>query len=594
MLSNHSIRVKLRVGVGLLAISTIALFSAGYYGLFAYRGLLKTLSARSTELPLANELSQDVSDLRVVLGQARERAIALHGIVPSDGEGYDPINFGEEKDTQSEEQTSSDETWDLKVLRDDYRVKFDHFKQTLEAYRQRLDDNSVRQISFFIDSSNLEQETLALIDESLARISDQQLEDNFFLDDLRGETDLLEGEIEIIRQLAAQLPHHLISRLHNLAGVMRSQYHIAFFLAWLTFLFALALLSAAIWVFRSTIAKPLRHLAEGARKVESGDFGHRIQLSTRDEMGELADAMNGMMAHFEETRDDLDQQVQDRTRQVIRSEQLASVGFLAAGVAHEINNPLASIAMCSESLEGRIVSLASDSNEADASEWEVVRSYLEMIGRESFRCKQITEKLLDFSRLGEAERRATELRELVEDVVEMVRHHDSYQKKQLEFLPGEAVLAEVNAQEMKQVILNLITNGLDSLEEGGRVSVEVSESNGMARIVVSDNGCGMNEEVKKHLFEPFFTRRKNGQGTGIGLSITYRIIEEHEGELLAESAGVGLGSSFRVTLPLAGSSHDRQSRDEATQRIPLLGESNEASQAEPLETQKTTRPKRVA
>lgn len=561
MLSHHSIRVKLRVGVGLLAISTIALFLAGYYGLYAYRGLLKTLSARSTELPLANELSQDVADLRVVLGQARERTIALHGIVPADADGYKPIDFSDEEDSDSVAKNSSEETWDLKVLRDDYRGKFDHFKHTLDSYRQKLDDNSVRQISFFIDSSNLERETLALIDESLDRIKDQQLEDNFFLDELRGETDLLEGEIEIIRQLAAQLPGHLISRLHNLAGAMRSQYHVAFVLAWATFLFALVLLSAAVWVFRSTIAKPLRHLAEGARKVESGDFGHRIQLNTRDEMGELADAMNGMMSHFEETRDDLDQQVRDRTRQVIRSEQLASVGFLAAGVAHEINNPLASIAMCSESLEGRIVGLASESNEADASEWEVVRSYLEMIGRESFRCKQITEKLLDFSRLGEAERRATELRELVEDVVEMVRHHDSYQKKELRFLPGDTVLAEVNAQEMKQVILNLITNGLDSLDEGGRVTVEVGQSNGMAKIVVSDNGCGMTEEVKKHLFEPFFTRRKNGQGTGIGLSITYRIIEEHEGELIAESAGVGLGASFRVTLPLAGSSKASLSND---------------------------------
>ncbi len=585
MLSHHSIRVKLRVGVGLLAISTIALFLAGYYGLYAYRGLLKTLSARSTELPLANELSQDIADLRVVLGQARERAIALHGTISSEDKGYNPIDFSDEKGDASTTATSSAETWDLKVLRDDYRDKFDHFKQTLESYRQKLDDNSDRQIAVFIDSSNLESETLALIDETLAKIKDQQLEDNFFLDELRGETDSLEGEIEIIRQLAAQLPGHLISRLHNLAGAMRSQYHVAFVLAWVTFLFALVLLSTAVWVFRSTIAKPLRQLAEGARKVESGDFGHRIQLSTRDEMGELADAMNAMMAHFEETRDDLDQQVRDRTRQVIRSEQLASVGFLAAGVAHEINNPLASIAMCSESLESRIVALACESSEANAAEWEVVRSYLEMIGRESFRCKQITEKLLDFSRLGEAERRATELRELVEGVIEMVRHLDKYQNKQLELLPGETVLAAVNAQEMKQVVLNLITNGLDSLDDGGRVAVEVGESNGLARIVVSDNGCGMTEEVKKHLFEPFFTRRKNGQGTGIGLSITYRIIEEHEGELIAESAGVGLGSSFRVTLPVAGSASDELSKSNSA---------NESSTSQITTTYQAIEPTRAA
>lgn len=542
VLSNLSIRVKLRIGVGLLAISTVALFLAGYYGLYAYRGLLKTLSARSTELPLANELSQDVADLRVVLGQARERFIALD----TRESDYHPIEFTDHSDL-----AESHETWDLKVLRDDYQTKFDHFKQTLKAYRLKLDENSQRKQSFLIGGDQRERATLAEIDQSLARIHDLKLEDNFFLHELGGETDSLKDEIEILRELAAQLPSHLISHLEALSGVMRSQYHVAIFLAWVTFLFALVLLSVAVWVFRKTIAQPLRHLAEGARKVESGDFEHRIRLSTKDEMGELAEAMNGMMAQFQETRDDLDQQVRDRTREVVRSEQLASVGFLAAGVAHEINNPLASIAMCSESLDGRITSLMPDNADEASPDWEIVKSYLDMISRESFRCKQITEKLLDFSRMGEAERQATELRDLVEGVIEMVRHVGKYKNKVLELVPGEPVIAQVNAQEMKQVVLNLVTNGLESLDEGGRVAVEVSVSMGRALITVTDNGCGMSEEVRKHLFEPFFTRRKGGQGTGLGLSITYRIVQEHQGELIAESGGEGLGSSFRLTLPLS-------------------------------------------
>ena len=95
-------------------------------------------------------------------------------------------------------------------------------------------------------------------------------------------------------------------------------------------------------------------LIEGSRRVAAGEFGYRIKLDTRDEMSELADAMNDMTARFQAIRDDLDRQVQERTKQVVRSEQLASVGFLAAGVAHEINNPLASIALCAESLEGRL------------------------------------------------------------------------------------------------------------------------------------------------------------------------------------------------------------------------------------------------
>jgi signal transduction histidine kinase len=103
---------------------------------------------------------------------------------------------------------------------------------------------------------------------------------------------------------------------------------------------------------------------------------------------------------------------------------------------------------------------------------------------------------------------------------------------------------------MKQVVLNLITNGLDSLDRGGKVTVHVAARGANAEIVVTDNGCGMTEEVIKHLFEPFFTRRRNGQGTGLGLSITYRIVEEHDGQLVATSAGEGQGSRFELTLPL--------------------------------------------
>jgi signal transduction histidine kinase len=111
------------------------------------------------------------------------------------------------------------------------------------------------------------------------------------------------------------------------------------------------------------------------------------------------------------------------------------------------------------------------------------------------------------------------------------------------------VIAEICPQEMKQVVLNLITNALDSLEPGGKVTVSVAARGANAEIVVTDNGCGMTEDVVRHLFEPFFTRRRNGQGTGLGLSITYRIVEEHHGQIVATSDGIGKGSRFIITLP---------------------------------------------
>ncbi len=543
MFSHHSIRVKLRIGVGLLAVSTLALFLSAMYGIYAYRGLAKSLSARSTELPLANELSQHVANLRVVLGQARERTLKID----REDSGFKLIEY-----LRAESAPSDEAPFDLKLLRDRYRIEFDKFNLAIADYRERLNQNQ-RRDSTRISGDEPERATLAEIDAILDRIAEQNLDDNLFLDDLGGETDSLQEEIEQLRSLAAQLPNHLHNRLHDLSGKVQSQYRWALTLAWATFVSVLVLLVLTIQAFRKTIAKPLRLLAEGARKVASDNFSHRIAVDSRDEIGEVAVAMNAMMRHFEQTRDELDQQVKQRTKEVVRSEQLASVGFLAAGVAHEINNPLASIALCSESLESRVAELASANSPEGTTpgpEWEVILSYLEMIQRESFRCKQITEKLLDFSRMGDSERRPADLRELVEGVIEMVRHLGKHKNKQIKLADGPPVIAEMNAQEMKQVVLNLITNGLDSLDDGGHVAVKVLRTGKSAQIVFTDNGCGMTEEVKQHLFEPFFTRCHSGQGTGLGLSITYRIVEEHGGELVAESPGPSHGSSFTVTLPI--------------------------------------------
>jgi signal transduction histidine kinase len=346
------------------------------------------------------------------------------------------------------------------------------------------------------------------------------------------------------------LPSYLHNRFQKLSSDVRSQYRWAIGIAWSAAIIAAILLGAAVQVFRKWIARPLAVLVQGSREVAAGKFDHRIRLECDDEMRELAEAMNEMTARFQEIRDDLDCQVRERTKQVVRSEQLASVGFLAAGVAHEINNPLASIAMCSESLETRLSGLLGEVGESHAAERDVVRSYLEMIQKEAFRCKQITEKLLDFSRMGDPERHNTELRELVAGVIEMLRHLGKYQNKNVALRDGAPVIAEICPQEIKQVVLNLITNGLDSVEPGGTVTVSVTPRGGDAVLVVEDNGCGMSDDVIQHLFEPFFTRRRGGQGTGLGLSISYRIVEEHNGQISATSRGLGQGSKFTVTLPL--------------------------------------------
>jgi signal transduction histidine kinase len=527
LFSRWPIRNKLRLGLGLLAVSLLMLFGSAYYGIYAYRGLVKSLSARSAELPLADKLRAHIADLHELVNQVHNR------------QGLDE-EFG---------QTPAMEEVDF-LLRQNYRTQLDLCCQARDLYRDQLESNRLR-TEATIGDDRKEQETLAEINAVLNRIKQFDGGDapDWLLDNKKAVSQL-RNDVQKLRELAGVLPSYLHSRFQELSSDVRLQYRWAIGIAWSAAIIASILLVAAVQVFRKWIARPLATLVKGSREVAAGKFDHRIRLECDDEMRELAEAMNAMTARFQEIRDDLDCQVRERTKEVVRSEQLASVGFLAAGVAHEINNPLASIVMCSESLESRLAGVLDQVDDGRAAERDVVRSYLEMIQKEAFRCKQITEKLLNFSRMGDSERHNADLRELVSGVIEMLRHLGKYQNKNVVLRDGSPVIAEICPQEINQVVLNLITNGLDSVDPDGTVTVSVTPQGGNAVLAVEDNGCGMTEDVIQHLFEPFFTRRRGGQGTGLGLSISYRIVEEHHGQIVAQSRGPGKGSKFMVTLPL--------------------------------------------
>jgi signal transduction histidine kinase len=133
---------------------------------------------------------------------------------------------------------------------------------------------------------------------------------------------------------------------------------------------------------------------------------------------------------------------------------------------------------------------------------------------------------------------------------ELVRHLGQYRNRTIEFVGDQDVEAWFSPTEIKQVVLNLLTNSLDASEDGQQVRVHLSCDATNFRLIIEDDGCGMTDEVVEHLFEPFFTRRRDGRGTGLGLSITYRIVQDHAGTLVPESAGPGRGSRFTMTVPL--------------------------------------------
>jgi signal transduction histidine kinase len=528
LLSKWPIRKKLVLCLGLLLAMVGTLGWGGIYGLYAYRSLVRSLGRRVPELPLADALSQRVGDLRVALSDDAPLVQEVESGQHSRYHDNAPI---------------------VRYARQEFEACLANVKICLDQYRQRLLYNPDHEGQ--IGDSRQEWETVGEIDVLLKRIDDTIRDQNWLLDEPKRGT--LTHELEALQLLAAQLPTHLYKKISESTVDAKRQYRTLLTLIWTISGAAVLLLGLFVHLFYRGVFRPLRILINGSRKVAQGRFDYRIRLQTHDEMSELAGAMNDMTARFQAIRDDLDGQVQERTKQVVRSEQLASVGFLAAGVAHEINNPLASIAMCAESLEGRIQPLL-----GDGGEHAVVRNYLQMIQSEAFRCKGITEKLLDFSRMGEVKRQPTELGELVGGVIEMARHLGKYQDKNIEFSPAEPVTVSANPQELKQVVLNLLANGLDSLDAGGTVKIDLHRQGHEAELAFADNGCGMTAEVQEHLFEPFFTRRRGGQGTGLGLSIVYRIVSDHEGTIDVHSDGPNRGSTFRVRLPLASAAVQAQ------------------------------------
>ncbi len=309
---------------------------------------------------------------------------------------------------------------------------------------------------------------------------------------------------------------------------------------------AVILILTLLYYFKVWVFSPIRQLQAGVQRVQAGDFNSPIHLGSQDELEELAQEFNTMTARLRDVYADLARQVNERSRQLVRSERMVSVGFLAAGVAHEINNPLASIAFCSEALERRVEDVTRRLTPGDA---EVLTRYLRVIQQEAFRCKQITQKLLDFSRSGEGRRESTDLGRLVQDVIDVARPLPNCRGKSIEFAQVYAV-AEVNPPDIKSVVLNLVVNALDSMDDGGVLRIGVVRVGDHVELTFRDNGCGMTPEVLENLFEPFYTRKRTGNGTGLGLSISHQIVDQHGGSIVASSEGSGLGSEFLLRLPV--------------------------------------------
>lgn len=301
------------------------------------------------------------------------------------------------------------------------------------------------------------------------------------------------------------------------------------------------------------IMRPLRAMRDGVRRIASGKFNQRLPAQGEREFIELTEDFNHMAAELEGLHGDLEAKVAAKSRELVQSERLASVGFLAAGVAHEINNPLGIMSGFAE------LSLKKLRTAPDSAAVEDARKSLQIIRDEAFRCREITEQLLTMSRGGgSATRSPVDLHGVIDDVAAMVAAHATYRNRRIEIdVEQRAELTVLGDDaEMRQVLLNLCVNAMEAVDPAaGVVRIACRRDGDSVELSVEDNGCGMTESVCAHVFEPFFTaRRGERRGTGLGLSITRAIIESLGGSIRVESGGVGHGSRFIARIPACRSS----------------------------------------
>ena len=305
------------------------------------------------------------------------------------------------------------------------------------------------------------------------------------------------------------------------------------------------------------LTKQSRELLEREfKKVFATGEIHRIEQETVTESGETnhwliskipmrADE-NDRVSHVITVGENITARV-NAHRAVARAEKLAAVGRLAAGVVHEINNPLATIAACAESLEKRIQEGAfSDSPDA-----EDLREYLGLIRDEAFRCKTITNGLLDFSRLRAGQRVPVDMTEVIKATARLVTHQQRGDNIQI-VVEAAAGLPSVSGDvgQLQQAVVALATNAIDAMPEGGTLTLRTIRSDSRVLVQVKDTGSGIPLENLNKIFDPFFTTKDLGRGTGLGLAVCYGILSDHGGRLDVRSS-VETGTTFTITLPVA-------------------------------------------
>lgn len=333
---------------------------------------------------------------------------------------------------------------------------------------------------------------------------------------------------------------------------------------------AVLLIGPLSWFFVwRIVGVPVTALRRGTERLAAGDLGYQIDVQSKDEIGELADSFNGMSRQLQAEHNEneawthtLEQRVEQKTRELKRAhehalhtEKMASVGKMAAVLAHEINNPLSGILTYAKLLRKWIdreeLDRQKSSGEAGVRRYQEICDSLDLIASESRRCGDLVRNLLTFSRATPMNLQATDVNQVIDRSVRLMQHQLDLAGIQVQPQLDPALPHVLcDAAQIEQVLLALVVNAMDALPQGGNlwITSSASREDSCIRIVVRDDGTGIAPEILPHLFEPFLTTKETGRGVGLGLAISHSILERHNGSIEVQSE-IGRGTTFTITLP---------------------------------------------
>lgn len=285
-----------------------------------------------------------------------------------------------------------------------------------------------------------------------------------------------------------------------------------------------------------TISRPLQKITLAAVQVTEGRYGTEVNLNkSNDELGLLAESFNEMSRKM---ASDIEQ-LQKLNQQLIRTEKLAAMGTLSAGVAHEVNNPLAAISSLIQMMQAK--------QTLD----ERTQENLKLISSQIQRITQVTRDMMDFARARPAAKTEININDIIETSLRLASFDKAFQKLTLEKnLSKDELKTLADADQLQQVFLNLFLNARDAMPDGGKLFIETNKNGKDIKIEIADSGFGIDEENIKKIFDPFFTTKPAGKGTGLGLAVCYGIITAHGGKIEV-TKNEAAGTSFLINLPVS-------------------------------------------